>query len=109
MPYAWMPLQYFLVAYTNVATIGMNKQLFGDPDRMSVASGLPGLQFREIHVPSIDEFAWLREEDNVARQPTKEDRARRHICLGSRPDATWGVLTTGRSGSAARRKSRLRH
>lgn len=74
----WIGVQsrYVLVAYTNVATIGMSKQLFGDS---SVLSGQPVLDFHEIVLPTIDDSHRLREEENIARQPTKEDRARRHI------------------------------
>jgi hypothetical protein len=73
------PLHYVLIASTNVATIGMSKHLFADPDRMSAASGQPVLEFRDILEPTLDDFRRLREEENMARQPTKEDRARRYI------------------------------
>jgi len=72
-----VPPQYVgvaLVAYTNVATIGMSKRLFGD---LSVASGQSVLDFHVL--PTVDDFFRLREEENIARQPTKEDRARQHI------------------------------
>lgn len=73
------PFHYVLIAYTNVATTGLSKHLFRKPDRESEASGQPMLDIYEVRLPIIDDFRFWREEENLARVLTKEDRARRHI------------------------------
>jgi hypothetical protein len=73
------PTHYIIIAYTDVATVGMGKHLFSDPDRMSVASGQPVLDLHEFVLPTLDDFRRLRQEENIARKTTKEDRARMHI------------------------------
>ncbi len=70
--------RYVLIACTNNATVAMSRHLFSDPARTSVASGRPGFQFA-ILPSAIDDFSGLLEEENAARQPTSEDRARRYI------------------------------
>jgi hypothetical protein len=73
------PVQYVLVPYTNVATIGMSKYLYGYLGPASVASGHPVVEIHKFRIPTVDDFRRWREEENVARQLTKEDRARLHI------------------------------
>jgi len=69
-----------VVPYTNVATIGMTPNLRDQPGPKTVASVAPVIEVHEIQLPSIEDFVpeWRRDL-NVAREPTKEDRARRHI------------------------------
>jgi hypothetical protein len=72
-------MHYILVASTDVATVGMGKHLFSAPDRMTSASGPPVLDLNEFVLPTIDDFHRLRQDENITRKPTKEDRARQHI------------------------------
>jgi hypothetical protein len=69
-----------VVPYTNVTTIGMTPNLRDQPGPKTVASGAPMIPVHEIQLPSIEDFVpeWRRYL-NVAREPTKEDRARGHI------------------------------
>ena len=68
------------VPYTNVATVEMTSNLRDQPGRDTVPSVAPVLDVYEIKVPLIEGFVpeWTKEL-NVAREPTKEDRARRYI------------------------------
>jgi hypothetical protein len=74
------PTHYLLVPYTNEATIGITPNMREQPGPRSVASGRPVLEVYDIQLPTIEDFVseWQKEE-NVAGEPTKEERARRHI------------------------------
>lgn len=74
------PTYYLWVPYTNVATIGMTPNLREQPGPKSVVSGRTVFGDYEIQLPTIEDLMpeWQKEE-NVAGEPTKEERARRHI------------------------------
>lgn len=69
-------MHYTLVAYTDVATVGMGKHLF-IANQTTAFSDQPVLDINKYVPPTINDFR-LRQE-NIARTPTKEDRARQHI------------------------------
>jgi hypothetical protein len=71
---------YALVPYTNVVTSGVNQSLRPQPGPRTTASARPVFEVHEIRLPSIEDFVpeWLKEL-NIASEPTKEDRAWRHV------------------------------
>jgi hypothetical protein len=74
------PTYYLLVLYTNVATIGVTPNLREQPGPKSVVSGRPVFDVYEIQLLTIEDLvAEWQKEANVAGEPTKEERARRHI------------------------------
>jgi hypothetical protein len=74
------PVKSILIAYTDVATVEVNKHLFpGELGRESAASGQPAIEIRGLRPPTTDDFLCWREEENLARVLTKEDRAKLYV------------------------------
>jgi hypothetical protein len=71
---------YALVPYTNVVTSRVNQNLRPQPGPRTTASASPVLEVHEIRLLSVEDFVpeW-RKELNIASEPTKEDRAWRHV------------------------------
>jgi hypothetical protein len=74
------PTYYLLVPYTKVATTALTPNLREEPGPKTVASGPPVFEVHEIQLPTIEDVVpkWQKEE-NIAGEPTKEERASQHI------------------------------
>jgi hypothetical protein len=67
------PAKYVLVLFTNVATVRMSRNRYGGAGCANVTSVHTPLEIIETRP------MYWREEENVVREPTKEERARRHV------------------------------
>jgi hypothetical protein len=73
------PVRYVLITVASVTIICTSYCLYDISGQANVASGRPVLEIRDFTLPTADEFFRWREEENAARLPTKEDRARGYI------------------------------